>query len=106
MLGSLAKYEKYGLDPQEGYLKQGIQPKEESWAREEPENYGRMYRESETETVATELGGYQHYFKGVADAIRLGAANPVPARDALDNIALIELALESSRTGQTLSVDW
>ncbi|HDY7431452.1 TPA: oxidoreductase [Vibrio vulnificus] len=106
VLGSLAKYEKYGLDPQEGYLKQGIQPKEESWAREEPENYGRMYRESETETVVTELGGYQHYFKGVADAIRLGAANPVPARDALDNIALIELALESSRTGQTLSVDW
>jgi predicted dehydrogenase len=41
----------------------------------------------------------------VADAIRLGMANPVPPEQALQNIALIEMALESSKTGQTLQVN-
>ncbi|ENY6169685.1 oxidoreductase [Vibrio fluvialis] len=105
VLGSLAKYEKYGLDPQETYLKEGKQPDSPQWSQEPASLYGQLHSEAGSETIATELGGYQLYFKGVADAIRLGTANPVPPEQALQNIALIEMALESSKTGQTLQVN-
>ena len=104
VLGSLAKYEKYGLDPQEEYLKAGKQPEQANWSREEAALSGQLHSEAGSETVVSELGGYQHYFKGVADAIRLGTENPVPAQQALQTIALIELALQSSESGQTLPV--
>ncbi|HAS3796419.1 TPA: oxidoreductase, partial [Vibrio cholerae] len=52
----------------------------------------------------TELGGYQHYFTQVVEAIRNGASNPVSAESALQSIQLIELALESSAKGQRLAV--
>lgn len=104
VLGTQAKYEKQGLDPQEDYLKQGRIPDNAEWAREERTLYGQHYSESGSQTIETELGGYQYYFKGVADAIRLGSDNPVPAQQALQNIALIEMALESSQTGQTIKV--
>ncbi|SJZ82072.1 putative dehydrogenase [Vibrio cincinnatiensis] len=105
ILGTLAKYEKMGLDPQEAQLKKGVEPIGDQWASEDPTLYGQQYSESGAQTIATECGGYQHYFKGVADAIRLGSENPVPAEQALQNIALIELALESSQTGKTLNVE-
>lgn len=104
VLGSAAKYEKYGLDPQEDYLKQGVIPTNAEWAREASHKHGHLYCQEGATQIATELGGYQHYFVGVANAIRLGTENPVSAQQALENIALIELALESSRIGQTLPV--
>lgn len=105
VLGSKAKFEKYGLDPQEGYLKEGHLPEVPEWAAEDAALCGVMYSEEGSEPVKTELGGYQLYFKAVADAIRLGTANPVPPQEALHNIALIEMALESSKTGQTIQVN-
>lgn len=57
-----------------------------------------------SENVITELGGYQHYFTQVVEAIRNGASNPVSAESALQSIQLIELALESSAKGQRLAV--
>lgn len=104
VLGTLAKYEKYGLDPQEEYLKAGKKPDHENWSREDVALSGQRHSDSGSETVISELGGYQHYFKGVADAIRLGAENPVTARQALNNIMLIELALQSSQRGETVPV--
>lgn len=104
VLGSLAKYEKYGLDPQEACLKQGTEPKSPGWAQEDQSDYGKLYSEHEVQTVETESGCYEMYFKGIAEAIRLGAENPVPAVQALQNIKLIEMAMQSSETGQTLKV--
>ncbi|WP_099610920.1 oxidoreductase [Vibrio fujianensis] len=104
ILGTLAKYEKMGLDPQEAQLKQGVEPIGDHWVSEDPTLYGQRYSESGAQAITTECGGYQHYFKAVADAIRLGTENPVPAEQALQNIALIKLAQESSKTGRTLAV--
>ncbi len=105
VLASLAKFEKYGLDPQEGCLKAGVEPNGTGWAQEEKALYGKLYLEQESETLETEAGCYEMYFKGVAQAIRLGKDNPVPASEALQNIKLIALAMESSETGQTLEVN-
>ena len=66
--------------------------------------YGVRYDEDGAQTIKTERGAYQAYFVGVADAIRLGTDNPVPAVQAVQNIALIEMALESSKAGKTIQV--
>ncbi len=105
VLGSLGKYVKYGLDPQEACLKDGVEPNSAGWAKEESSDYGKLYLEQESETIPTEAGCYEMYFKGVAEAIRLGKENPVPASEALQNIKLIALAMESSETGQTIKVN-
>ncbi|MGP8307896.1 oxidoreductase [Vibrio sp. YIC-376] len=102
--GTKGTYEKYGLDPQEPRLIEGVLPTEPSWADETSDSYGRFYSEDSSETVATERGGYQHYFIKMAEAIRNNTAPPVNAEDALWNIKLIELAMESSRLGQKLPV--
>ncbi len=102
--GTKGTYEKLGLDPQEPRLIEGILPIEPSWADETPDNYGRFYDAEQSETVATERGGYQHYFLQMAEAIRNNTTPPVKAEDALWNIKLIELAMESSRLGQKLPV--
>ncbi len=104
VLGSLGKYVKYGLDPQEDRLKAGERPTHPQWSQEMPEQYGILYHAEGSENVITELGGYQHYFTQVVEAIRNGASNPVSAESALQSIQLIELALESSAKGQRLAV--
>ncbi|WP_217528615.1 oxidoreductase [Vibrio metschnikovii] len=105
VLGTKAKFVKQGLDPQEDYLKQGRAPDSPEWAKEDLYLYGQLYSEQGSELIETEIGGYQHYFKAVADAIRLGTDNPVPAEQALQNIQLIEMALQSSETGETVRVE-
>lgn len=105
VLGTLGKYEKYGLDPQEQCLKDGVEPNASGWAKEEETSYGKLYLENESHTITTKHGCYEMYFKAVASAIRLGTENPVPATEALKNITLIQMAMESSETGQTLTVN-
>ena len=102
--GTKGSYEKLGLDPQESRLIEGILPNEPSWADETSDNYGCLYGAEHDEVVTTERGGYQHYFLQMAEAIRHNTVPPVRAEDALWNIKLIELAMESSRLGQKLPV--
>ncbi len=102
--GTKGCFEKVGLDPQEGRLIEGVVPSDPSWADESAEHYGRLYHEDTSEVVSTERGGYQHYFQQMAQAIRHQAKPPVNPKDALWNIKLIELAMESHRLGQTLPV--
>jgi len=102
--GDQGSYEKQGLDPQEDRLKAGVLPTEPCWADESVEQYGRLYSADSVEAVATQRGGYQHYFLTMADAIRSNSDAPVNAEDALWSIKLIELAMESSRLGKTLTI--
>lgn len=104
VLGSLGKFLKYGLDPQEDRLKTGVVPCTPEWAQETSEQFGVFYHAEGSEIIPTEQGGYQHYFQQVALAIRHGKANPVSAESALQSIQLIELALESNAKGQRLTV--
>jgi len=102
--GSSAQYVVQGLDPQEDRLKAGIVPKYESWSQEDDENYGQLFIDDQVKTVATERGKYQCYFSRLAKAITEGAEIPVTLDDALLNIKLIELAMESSDSGKTIAV--
>ncbi len=102
--GTQGNYEKLGLDPQEARLIAGVLPNEANWADETAEQYGRLFFAESGEVVPTERGGYQTYFKVMADAIRSNKPVPVSAEEALWGIKLIELAMESSRLGKTLAV--
>lgn len=102
--GNKGSYEKYGLDPQEARLIAGVLPVDESWSDEDAAQYGCLYGAETEEVVKTERGCYQAYFLEMANAIRLQVIPPVTAEQALWNIKLIELAMESSRLGKTVSV--
>ncbi|WP_147821960.1 oxidoreductase [Salidesulfovibrio onnuriiensis] len=103
--GDKGSYEKYGLDPQEERLINGLRPTKAEWADETTDQYGTLYTADSNEAVPTERGGYQIYFQAMAEAIRTGGEPPVTAQDALWNIRLIELAMESSRSGKTVLVE-
>lgn len=102
--GEQGHYRKLGLDPQEPKLIAGIKPNKVNWAKEDIEQYGHLYSENLSQVVETECGGYQNYYIQMADAINNGIAPPVSAEDALLNIRLVELAMESSRLGKTMTI--
>ncbi len=102
--GDKGSYEKCGLDPQEDRLVAGVLPTDPGWADENAEQYGMFYTGDTAEALATERGGYQFYFAAMADAVRSNGRPPVSAEEALWNIRLIELAMESGRLGKTLPV--
>lgn len=102
--GDQGTYIKLGLDPQEDLLKAGVRPDGEYWNNESVEQYGTLYTEEALEAVKTERGGYQHFYHGIANAINDAGQVPVSAEDALWNIRLIELAMESERLGKTMAV--
>jgi len=51
-------------------------------------------------------GNYQIFYNKIYDAIIHGAEPPISNTDMLNNIRLLELAMESSKTGQKLSLDF
>lgn len=102
--GTSGSYEKYGLDPQEERLIAGRLPIKPNWADELSEQYGHFYSGDEVETIKTESGCYQQYFQKVAQAINSNTVAPVTAEEAIWNIKLIKLAMESSRQRKTLAV--
>lgn len=102
--GSKGSYHKQGSDPQEAHLIAGVLPTQDNWADESPEEYGRLYHADGDSPITTERGVYQQYFRAIASAIRQNTPCPVTAEQALWSIKLIELAIQSSRLGQTLEV--
>ena len=102
--GDQGQYRKLGLDPQEERLKAGIQPITADWGKEDEQQYGHLYFTDSSQVEETECGGYQHFYLQMADAINNGTKPPVSAEDALWNIRLIELAMESSRLGKKIAV--
>lgn len=102
--GDRGTYRKLGLDPQEQRLKAGASPNTNDWGKEDQDQYGKLYFEESSQLVITEQGAYQDFFLQMADAINNGAKPPVSAQDALWNIKLIELAMQSSRLGKTIKV--
>lgn len=96
LLGLAGAYEKWGLDPQENQLKDGIRPGHSNWGREPDENWGRLSVESSDENfdgrLETKAGSYETYYSLMRDAIVSAAPVPVPPEDALRSLKIIERA--------------
>ncbi|MFI5985835.1 Gfo/Idh/MocA family oxidoreductase [Streptomyces sp. NPDC051555] len=110
VLGSSAGYVKYGLDPQEGALREGKRPGVDLPWGEEPEHCRGRIGSGESpltgggRPVPTEPGDYPAYYAAVAAALRDGGPAPVTAHEAADCLDVLEAARRSSEEGRAVNV--
>ncbi|MGW5661793.1 Gfo/Idh/MocA family oxidoreductase [Streptomyces sp. NPDC003758] len=103
VLGSRAGYVKYGLDPQEAALREGLRPGPE-WGQEPESLWGRVGAGESPLTGGgspepTLPGDYPAYYAAIAKALREGGPNPVTALEAAAALDVLEAARRSAREG-------
>ncbi|CAM5451129.1 oxidoreductase [Streptomyces avidinii] len=111
VLGSRAGYVKYGLDPQEGALREGLRPgdAERPWGVEPEHMWGRLGSGESPLTgggtpVPTVPGDYPAYYAAVAAALRDGGPAPVTALEAAHCLDVLEAARRSSENGEAVEL--
>ena len=102
--GTNGTFMKYGMDPQEGALKEGRTPAEPDWDAEPAELHGKLVTPAGTRVVPTLRSSFAHYYENVRDAILGTAALAVTPEWSLDVMRGLILALESSQ--QRRLVEW
>ncbi|QKW06723.1 Gfo/Idh/MocA family oxidoreductase [Streptomyces sp. NA04227] len=108
VLGSHAGYVKYGLDPQEAALREGLRPDSEAdWGAEPEALWGRVGAGESPLTGGgrpepTLNGDYPAYYTAVAAALRGTGPNPVTALEAARALDVLEAARRSAREGVTV----
>ncbi|MEV5105735.1 Gfo/Idh/MocA family oxidoreductase [Streptomyces massasporeus] len=108
VLGSTAGYVKYGLDPQEAALRDGLRPGPD-WGAEPESLWGRVGSGESPVTGGgraepTLPGDYPAYYAAVAKALLEGAPNPVTAREAAAALDVLEAARRSAREKVTVTL--
>ena len=100
--GTRGSFIKYGMDPQEGALKEGRTPAEPDWDAEPAELHGRIVAPEGTRVVPTLRSSFAHYYENVRDAVLGKAKLAVTPEWSLDVMRGLVLALESSRQRRIL----
>ncbi len=99
--GTNGSFVKYGLDPQEDDLKSGKIPGAGGWGSEEEKWWGKLNTQISGEhiirNVETLPGNYLAFYDNLYNVIRGNAQLEVTPVQAMQVIAVIEAALESSR---------
>ncbi|MFD8232736.1 Gfo/Idh/MocA family oxidoreductase [Streptomyces sp. NPDC059696] len=108
VLGSAAGYVKYGLDPQEAALRDGLRPGP-GWGEEPESLWGRVGSGESPVTGGgraepTLPGDYPAYYAAVAKALLEGAPNPVTAREAAAALDVLEAARRSALEKVTVTL--
>jgi predicted dehydrogenase len=98
--GTSAGYTKFGMDTQEDSLKRGDIPGSPGWGNDSRLGMLVTARDGEVETrqVPNIPGNYLAYYEGIRDAITAGKPNPVPAKDGLTVIRVLETGIKSAET--------
>lgn len=102
--GSRGAYIKHGLDGQEPALIAGVRPGDAGWGEERPELWGAVGLGADARPIRTELGAYERFYAGVADAVLRGAPSPVTVGEAMASLTVIEAALLSAREGRAVAL--
>lgn len=92
--GARASYVKHGLDPQEAALRDGGVPGQAGWGHD-PQP-GKLHTEARVRTVQGIPGDYRQYYAAVRDAVLGDGVAPVTMQEALQVMAILEAARESS----------
>jgi predicted dehydrogenase len=108
--GTSGSYLKHGLDPQEDALKRGERPGGPGWGWGRDPRPGLLTTAGPDGTMTTvpvpgEPGDYPAFYAGVRDAILGRGPNPVPPEEAVEVMAVLELALASAAEGRELAFD-
>ncbi|GAB4425466.1 MAG: Gfo/Idh/MocA family oxidoreductase [Bacteroidia bacterium] len=104
--GEQGSFVKYGIDPQEEALKQGLLPEGPGWGAEPADMQGWLHDAAGRRAIPSLPGDYRLYYEALYRCIREGAPNPVPPMQAATTIALIERAAESHAQGRVLPFAW
>ena len=91
VFGTQGTYTKFGLDPQEEQLRQGLSTRDAKFGRETHEANGILTSPdlNVSRVVESETGRYIDYYDKLSLAIRGGGKIPVPATEALDVIKIL-----------------
>lgn len=100
--GTRGSFVKWGPDPQEDALKAGQRP--DCWTLPAEVATLALPDAPSPEAVPVQPGRYLAYYEGVRDAIRGDAPNPVPAGDAAQVMAWLELGAASDDARRELSL--
>ncbi|MEO7966843.1 MAG: Gfo/Idh/MocA family oxidoreductase [Gemmatimonadaceae bacterium] len=104
VLGARSAYTKWGLDVQEGALRTGLRPGNDTWGVEERDHWGSLGTDGAVEPVETARGNYLAFYEGVLTAMRGDSAPPVLIEEAIATLTIIECAQESSARGVVVNV--
>ncbi|MFN4764626.1 oxidoreductase [Gillisia sp. Q332] len=95
--GSKGSFIKYGADPQEEQLKNGLKPNDSSdWGLESEKIWGTLNTIEETSTLKSERGDYRIFYQNIYNAITGNEELLVKPEQARDVIKVIELAIQSN----------
>ncbi|MBB3224924.1 oxidoreductase [Pseudoduganella umbonata] len=101
--GTLGSFVKSGIDPQEDALKAGVRPGDAGWGHDAPAAYAIItLADGSHRAVETVPGAYESFYQGVHRAIAEDGPVAVPAREAVDVVRVIELALRSHHERRTV----
>jgi scyllo-inositol 2-dehydrogenase (NADP+) len=104
VLGSRAAYVKWGMDPQEAKLRDGLRPDDEDFGLEPREQWGKIGAGDEARPVPTLPGDYRRFYAGVLRAVREEASPPVSPREAVASLAIIEAARKSATQHRVIAL--
>jgi scyllo-inositol 2-dehydrogenase (NADP+) len=104
--GNDGSFIKYGIDPQEDWMRAGKRPGDKGYGIEPAAAYGMFTgADGRRQPVTSERGDWPTFYKQVADAILDGAPPPVDPADAVTGLKIIECARRSAREGRLLRFD-
>jgi scyllo-inositol 2-dehydrogenase (NADP+) len=108
--GTQGTFRKFGNDPQEAHLLAGDMFSSKPWGVETPEHWGTLVTDEGGDPVSTrvptEPGDYRGFYINLRDALHGNATLEVTPLQAWKTIRILEMAVESSRTGCTIKCDW
>jgi scyllo-inositol 2-dehydrogenase (NADP+) len=104
--GTKGNFIKYGIDPQEAKLKEGLMPSGENWGKEDKAYWGELIFSSGKyplkSYVETVHGNYMGFYDNVYQVLTMGKEMLVKPEEARDVIRAIELAFESNLHKETI----
>ncbi len=103
--GTKGSFIKYGLDIQEDTLRKNILPNTEDWGQEPKSQWGTLYNEAGKTIIQTVPGHYTPFYDSIYEAIAEGKELIVKPQHARNTTRVMELAIESSRLGKTMTFE-
>lgn len=102
--GNDGSFIKYGIDPQEQALKDGVLPGSPGWGSEPTEFWGKLTNAEGVKRIETIPGNYLAFYENAFDAIRNEKPLTVRPKESRDGIRLIEACYESNRLRKAIAL--
>lgn len=104
VLGSRGAFVKWGMDPQEAKLRDGVSPDTPAFGEDLEAHWGTLGAAVDVKAIPTQTGAYRRFYEGMVDALRGVAPPPVSPHDAIAALAVIEAARRSSAEQRVIAV--